>query len=144
MKAQNSYKTGADTYAAIGLETAVMNASPNQLIVMLFDGALSAIVRARIFMQQGNIAAKGTAVSQAISIISGLHYRLDCEKGGQYAQDLRALYEHMSQRLVQANLYNDVTILNEVSGLLKDIADSWKKQTNATVQSNQDPLNGTT
>ncbi len=45
MYAQN----GARAYQQVGLESAVLSASPHQLVVMLFDGALSALVRARLF-----------------------------------------------------------------------------------------------
>ena len=53
------YKTsGVQSYQQIGVESAVMNASPHQLIVMLFDGAHSALVRARLFMEAGQIREK--------------------------------------------------------------------------------------
>lgn len=50
--------TGTKAYAKIGVESAVMSASQQQLVVMLFDGALSALIRARLFMQDGNIEGK--------------------------------------------------------------------------------------
>ena len=53
--------SGTNAYARIGVESAVMSASPHQLIVLLFDGAMSALVRARLFMQQGETVAKGEA-----------------------------------------------------------------------------------
>lgn len=51
-------RSGSQAYAQVGLESGVMSASPHQLIVMLFDGAQSALIRARILMSQGNIPAK--------------------------------------------------------------------------------------
>ena len=47
--------SGVQSYQQIGVESAVMNASPHQLIVMLFDGAHSALVRARLFLEAGQI-----------------------------------------------------------------------------------------
>lgn len=41
-------RSGSQAYAQVGLESGVMSASPHQLIVMLFDGAQSALIRARI------------------------------------------------------------------------------------------------
>lgn len=61
--------SGTKAYAQVGIESGVMSASPHQLIEMLFDGANSAPVRARLFMQQGDIVAKGEALSKAINII---------------------------------------------------------------------------
>ncbi|VDZ74112.1 flagellar protein FliS [Atlantibacter hermannii] len=46
--------------------------APHQLIVLLFDGAMSALVRARLFMQQGETVAKGEALSKAINIIDNV------------------------------------------------------------------------
>lgn len=50
---------GTQAYAKIEVESAVMSASQQQLVIMLFDGALSALVRARLFLADGNIPAKG-------------------------------------------------------------------------------------
>ncbi|TDX14672.1 flagellar protein FliS [Buttiauxella sp. BIGb0552] len=119
---------GSQAYAQIGVESAVMSASPHQLIVLLFDGALSALVRARLFMQQGELAAKGEALSKAINIIdNGLKAGLDNDKGGEIAENLSSLYDYMIRRLMLANLRNDVAIIEEVEGLLTNIADAWKQ-----------------
>lgn len=119
---------GTQAYAQIGVESAVMSASPHQLIVLLFDGALSAMVRARLFMQQGELAAKGEALSKAINIIdNGLKAGLDNEKGGELAENLSSLYDYMIRRLMQANLRNDVAAIEEIEGLLTNIADAWKQ-----------------
>lgn len=119
---------GTQAYAQIGVESAVMSASPHQLIVLLFDGALSALVRARLFMQQGELAAKGEALSKAINIIdNGLKAGLDNDKGGEIAENLSSLYDYMIRRLMLANLRNDVELIEEVEGLLTNIADAWKQ-----------------
>ena len=105
-----------------------MSASPHQLIEMLFDGANSALVRARLFMQQGDIVAKGEALSKAINIIdNGLKAGLDQETGGEIATNLSSLYDYMIRRLLQANLRNDCQAIEEVEGLLGNIADAWKQ-----------------
>ncbi|SUW63236.1 Flagellar protein fliS [Buttiauxella agrestis] len=119
---------GTQAYAQIGVESAVMSASPHQLIVLLFDGALSALVRTRLFMQQGELAAKGEALSKAINIIdNGLKAGLDNEQGGEIAENLSSLYDYMIRRLMLANLRNDVELIEEVEGLLTNIADAWKQ-----------------
>ena len=121
-------RAGVQAYAQVGMESGVMSASPHQLIVMLFDGAQSALVRARILMSQGDIPAKGAALSKAINIIdNGLSAGLDMDKGGELAQNLSALYDYMSRRLLHANLHNDEQAINEVSALLENIADAWRQ-----------------
>ncbi|MBW5810959.1 flagellar export chaperone FliS [Yersinia kristensenii] len=121
-------RSGSQAYAQVGLESGVMSASPHQLIVMLFDGAQSALVRARILMNQKDIPAKGAAISKAIDIINnGLNAGLDLEKGGEMAENLSALYDYMSRRLLHANLHNDEQAIIEVLALLENIADAWRQ-----------------
>lgn len=121
-----SSKPGVNAYAKVGVETGVTSASPHQLIVMLFDGALRAIGAAINHMKAGQIAPKGEQISKAILIIdSGLRAALDKKAGGEIAEGLDALYEYMGTRLLQANLKNDVTILEEVQRLLSDLRTTW-------------------
>ncbi|HAB25121.1 MULTISPECIES: flagellar export chaperone FliS [Pantoea] len=119
---------GIQAYAKIGVESAVMSANPHQLVNMLFDGALSALVRARLFMQDGNIEGKGLSLSKAINIIeNGLKQGLAEESGDELTTNLISLYAYMVRRLLQANLRNDVEAIVEVEALLRNIADAWKE-----------------
>jgi len=119
-------RNAANTYAQVGVQTGAMSASPHQLIVMLFDGARAAIARARFLMEDGQIAAKGKAISMAINIIdNGLRAALDHQAGGDIAGDLEALYDYMSRHLMLANLRNDAALLTEVDGLLENLASAW-------------------
>ena len=119
---------GTQAYAKIGVESSVMSANQHQLITLLFDGAISALVRARLFMQDNNIQGKGNSISKAINIIeSGLKQGLDEQSGDDLTDNLLGLYSYMVRRLVQANVRNDVEALEEVEGLLRNIADAWKE-----------------
>ena len=121
-------QSGANSYQKVGLESAVMSASPHQLIVMLFDGAHSALVRARLFLEQGDLVSKGQALSHAISIIdNGLKAGLDMDVEGELPRNMASLYDYMVRRLLQSNLHNDVEGIIEVEGLLNNIADAWKQ-----------------
>ncbi|RKQ38287.1 flagellar export chaperone FliS [Enterobacter sp. R1(2018)] len=118
---------GTQAYAKIGVESAVMSASQQQLVTMLFDGALSALVRARLFLQDGNLEGKGLSLSKAINIIeNGLKVGIDETSSDELTQNLFALYAYMVRRLLQANLRNDVSAIEEVENLLRNIADAWK------------------
>ena len=121
-------KSGIQAYAQVGVESAVLSASPHQLVVLLFDGALSAMKKAIILIEQGDIPGKGQAISKAINIISnGLQSGLNHEIGGDLAANLDSLYDYMTRRLLQANLHNDINAINEVMELLNNIADAWKE-----------------
>ena len=119
---------GTQAYAQIGVESAVMSASQQQLVTMLFDGVLSALVRARLFMQDNNQQGKGVSLSKAINIIeNGLRVSLDEESKDELTQNLIALYSYMVRRLLQANLRNDVSAVAEVETLMRNLADAWKE-----------------
>ena len=119
---------GTQAYAKIEVESAVMSASQQQLVIMLFDVALSALVRARLFLQDGNIPAKGLAISKAINIIeNGLKVGLVESNGDELTQNLIALYAYMVRRLLHANVNNDASAIEEVETLLRNIADGWKE-----------------
>ena len=121
-------KSGIQAYAQVGVESAVLSASPHQLVVLLFDGALSAMKKAIILIEQGDIPGKGQAIRKAINIISnGLQSGLNHEVGGDLAANLDSLYDYMTRRLLQANLHNDINAINEVVELLNNIADAWKE-----------------
>jgi flagellar protein FliS len=114
-------------YAALELETGVESASPQRLIIMLYEGALKAIFSAKAAIARRDVAAKGEALSKAISIIDqGLAPALDLESGGEIAQNLLALYDYILMRLLQANLKNDVHSLDEAGRLLSELKQAWE------------------
>jgi flagellar protein FliS len=117
---------GVSAYARIGTETAVVGASPHQLIIMLFEGLRKTIADAKHHMQEGAVAAKGAAISKAITIIDeGLKASLNPEAGGEIAAHLAALYDYMTVRLVRANFENNVALLDEVARLVAELHESW-------------------
>lgn len=119
---------GVQAYKQVNLETSVNQASPHQLIVLLFDGALNAIRLAELYIEKGNIAGKGQAISKAINIIdNGLKSSLDLEQGGEIAENLDQLYQYISQQLVLANLHNNKDKLQVCFNLLDNIAQAWRE-----------------
>ncbi|MBS0846962.1 flagellar export chaperone FliS [Citrobacter sp. JGM124] len=121
-------RAGVNAYAQVGLESSVLSASPYQLVVMLFDGALSALKKASILMEQGDIPGKGQAITKAINIITnGLQAGLDHSVNSELTGNLDSLYDYMGRRLLEANLRNDQEALAEVQRLLENIADAWRQ-----------------
>lgn len=113
-------------YQTVGLETAVSNASPHKLILMLFEGAKQALILARTGIESNDIPKKGMAISKAIDIIlNGLRVSLNMEEGGSLSQDLYALYDYMGRRLLHANIHNDLAAIDEVMRLLGELHAAW-------------------
>lgn len=121
-----SAKNGASAYATLGVETGVQFASPHRLIVMLFEGALGQLSIGLNEMRAGNIAAKGRAISRAITIVGeGLRASLNKDVGGEIAHSLDALYLYIESRMLQANLHNEPEHLLEAQRLLTELRDAW-------------------
>lgn len=123
------YQTGIhqalNQYRDAGARAEVNDANPHRLIQILFEGALERIAVARGAMEQGNVAVKGERISRAIGIIEGLRAHLDLEKGGEVAANLESLYEYMARRLTESNLRDDVSGLDEVATLLREVKAGW-------------------
>jgi flagellar protein FliS len=117
----------AKTYKQVGLETEVSGADPHKLVLMLLDGAISAIKLASIGIEKKDLQTKSAQLSKAISIINeGLRASLDHKQGGQIAGRLDSLYLYITSQLLEANLSNQAEPLKEALELLVMIQDAWK------------------
>jgi len=132
MYTPHTFRTGANAYARVGMETSTMSASPHQLIVMLFDGVVTSIGMARHHMAAGDMVAKGNAISKAVSIVdNGLKAALDAKAAGaagaELVGNLSALYDYVIRRLLYANLRNEPKALDEAEALLENVASAWRE-----------------
>jgi flagellar protein FliS len=118
--------TAINAYTNVSVESSVIGADPHRLIQMLFQGALLEIASAKNGIGRKDIPAKGKSITRAIAIIGeGLNASLDKKVGGKMALDLSSLYDYMVFRLVEANLKNDLAILDEVAHLLTELKGAW-------------------
>ena len=118
----------ASAYRQVGVETSVDQATPHNLVEMLFDGLLVAVGAARAAMQRGDIKTKCKQVVIAVRILEeGLKSALNLEQGGELAANLDRLYGYCVVRLTQANARNDDAALAEVARLIEPLAKSWKE-----------------
>lgn len=104
----------------------VEQASPVQLIVMLYDRAILHLQNAQGHARARRIAEKGAAIGAAVDIIAELQAVLDVERGGEIAQKLNALYTYMLERLTDANYRNDPAGMAEVARLLEELREGWR------------------
>lgn len=121
-----SPRNGANAYAKVDLETGVIAASPHKLVVMLFEGAITASNNAMAHMKAGQFEEKGRAITKAVLIIDeGMRASLDSKNGGEIAANLDALYGYIIQCLLRANLRNDQAQLEEALRLLIELKLAW-------------------
>jgi flagellar protein FliS len=82
---------------------AVQTASPEQLVVMLYDGCLKFLRRAEAAAQNGARPQCTQAVSRATAIIMELNATLDMERGGEISTNLRSIYLFLNRHLLEAS-----------------------------------------
>lgn len=118
-------KRGARQYGKVAVGSEAAFANPHRLVQMLMEGALEKIAVAKGHMDRDEHEEKGKHINWAVSIINGLRGSLNLEEGGDMANNLDNLYDYMVRRLSEANLKNDLVILDEVSSLILEIKSAW-------------------
>lgn len=108
------------------LQRQVDQASPIELIVLLYEGAIRFLNSARKSIHQKDIELASTAIIRARSIITELMSSLDMEKGLDTAQNLLSLYAFIYEQLVYANIYKEVQYLDNAEELLTGLLDAWR------------------
>jgi flagellar protein FliS len=111
-------------YQQVNKSTA-QEASPYQLVAMLFQKLLDNIATAKGAITQKNYEKKGAELSNAIAIIGVLEASIDFEQGGEISNNLASLYLYCSEQLLLASTNNDIDKLNEVAQVLIPIKSGW-------------------
>ena len=114
-------------YGKIKNDTQTMYASPHQLMLMLFDGAIEAMSFTIGAIQNNNLELRSKQSTRSITIINGMRECLDMETGGELADNLYSLYQYMTKELFKASFKNDVDTIKNIQTMLKDIRGSWEK-----------------
>jgi flagellar protein FliS len=114
-------------YGQIKNDTQTTYASPHQLMLMLFDGAIEAMSLTIGAIQNDNFEVRSKQNTRSITIINGMRECLDMETGGELADNLYSLYQYMAQELFRASFKNDADTIQNIQTMLKDIRESWKK-----------------
>ncbi len=115
----------------------VLNASPEQILIMLFDGAIRFVRQAKIAFDDGRIGDKSQAISKDVAIIAEFSNTLDREIGGEFAEDLSRLYDFMLRELSTANIKNDAEKLDPVENILLDLRAAFSEAAVASRQEAQ-------
>ncbi|WP_233004491.1 flagellar export chaperone FliS [Exiguobacterium aurantiacum] len=114
----------ANPYAAYQ-NNAVTTANPQELTLMLYDGALKFMRLAKLAIEQGNADLKNTNIQKTQAIFQEM--RLTLNKDVAISANLDSLYEYLWRRLVDANIKNDTTILDEVLDFTTELRNTWKE-----------------
>ncbi|UKS64796.1 flagellar export chaperone FliS [Rossellomorea marisflavi] len=103
----------------------VNTAAPGELTLMLYNGCLKFLHIAKQAINEKNIELKNTNIQKAQAIIHELLVTLDTNV--EVSKNLLSLYEYINHRLTEANIKNDLSILEEVEGYVTDFRNTWKQ-----------------
>ncbi len=106
---------------------AAQYASPHQLVLMLFNGAIESLSVMLGAIDSKDIELRGKHITRSISIVNGLRDVLDLDDGGELAENLYSLYTYMASEIFQAGFRNDKEALIHIQQMLKDICESWEQ-----------------
>lgn len=133
----NQYTNAAQHY----LEKQILNASPVERVVLCYDGAIKFLTLAKRAMEKGNVQERYNNNKRACDIIAYLLETLNMEGTGEVGVNLYSLYRHMLARLVDVDMKNDVTAIDDVIALLRPLNASWKKIASGDVPISQGASN---
>ena len=114
------YATAQQAYR----DSAVLTATPEQLVVMLYDGARRFLGQAAHAMRAGDLTAANARLRRAEAIIAELRSTLDMS-AGDISERLSSIYAFCQRHLLEARFKRDADKIDQVSKLLGELRDAW-------------------
>ncbi|KPU26887.1 flagellar biosynthesis protein FliS [Caloranaerobacter sp. TR13] len=106
-------------------QNSIMTATPEELTLMLYNGAIKFIKQGKIFIEQNDIQNAHNSIIRAQDIISELNITLNMDY--EISKNLRSLYTFILDKLMEANIKKDSKILEEILPIVEDLRDTWKE-----------------
>ena len=114
----------------------VLTASPAELTLMLYDGAIKFCNIAELSVEKNDIPRAHENIRMVQNIIGYLHSTLDMKY--EVSKDFDNIYSYLERRLVEANVKKDKEILEEINTHLHSIRDNWKEVMKAGAKKGND------
>ena len=106
----NPYNKYIKQYQASNVNTA----TPEKLMIMMFDGALQFLQKAKVAIAEGNLKERSTNIDGARKIIRELMRTIDLENGNDVSKQLFKLYNRMAMNLIKANVQRNAALIDTV------------------------------
>ena len=114
------------SYHTVNLSAQTAQASPVQLVIVLMDGLLDELARARAHISAKRYELKARSLDKCIDILQGLSSALDTDSGGEVVTNLGRLYDYCADLLHRAGFQLDVNPVDEVTGLISTLRSGWQ------------------
>lgn len=103
----------------------VLTASPAELTLMLYDGAIKFTNIAIMAIEKKDVEKAHNNIVKVEKIINEFRATLDSKY--EVSKDFDRVYVYMLQRLLEGNVKKDPAILEEVNTHLRSMRDTWKQ-----------------
>lgn len=113
------------SYQSVNLNAQTAQASPVQLVIVLMDGLLDELARARGHVVAQRYELKARSLDKCVAIIQGLSSALETDTGGEVVDNLARLYEYCAERLYRAGVDLNEALIDEVSRLIHTLRNGW-------------------
>lgn len=115
----------------------VETSTPEKILILLYDGAINFLNKAKIAMKDGDITLTHTNIMGCEKIILEFMNTLDMKEGKELAKNLYNLYEYLYNTLVKANMNRDMRKVEEVLTHLKSLRETWQKAITIALEENR-------
>ena len=112
---------GAKSYKS----TAIKTATPEQVLLMLYEAAIKASKLAKLALESQNVSEKCKQITKVHDIVVELHSSLDHKKSPAVAEQLSSLYDFCTSQLLKANMNNDSAAIDSVIKILGTLYEGW-------------------
>ena len=119
----NPYNKYIKQYQANNITTA----TPEKLMIMLFDGAIQFLQKAKTAIEEKNLKERSENIEGARKIIRELMRTIDLENGNTVSKQLFKLYNRMAMNLIKANVSRKAGLIDEVIEDLSNIRWGFQK-----------------
>ena len=119
----NPYNKYIKQYQASNVNTA----TPEKLMIMMFDGALQFLQKAKTAIAEGNLKERSTNIDGARKIIRELMRTIDLENGNDVSKQLFKLYNRMAMNLIKANVQRNAALIDTVIEDISNIRWGFQK-----------------
>jgi flagellar protein FliS len=121
------YQDAYQSYQTVNLGAQTAQASPVQLVLILMDGLLEELARARAHIEARRYELKARSLDKCIAILNGLSSALDTDQGGEVVDNLGRLYDFCADRLCRAGIVLEPAMVDEVTQVLGTLRQGWQE-----------------
>lgn len=106
-------------------QSSIMTASPEELVLMLYNGAMKFLKQAIIHLKNRDIPSAHKSIIRVQDIT--IEFMSNVDRNYEVGKNLYRLYDFIHNKLVEANVSKDISLLEEIYDMYKELRDTWEE-----------------